>query len=255
MKHLRFYNLSHIGDALADSILLNALAPRPIQYMTHPRNLPHIREWFAPNVELTNYMPSGAEEIWIAQTLHGCTRGLEKYFPGARPHAKPHEYNQVYFDHFRAICERHGLPFPFRTKDDICHVQPKLYQDGEKWDWLVINSECFSGQVVWDEARLAEICRSLPGRVITTHPVPGLPCTRQIAPTLFNIGQLAGRCRFIAGINTGPLWACLTKRAVENCERLIVVDKEHGFFYGGTSVWCRDIDEFSVALGNIQRRF
>jgi hypothetical protein len=259
MKTLRFYNCSHIGDALADSILFNALAPLPIQYMTHPRNLPHVREWFGPHVELTPYMPPGAEEIWITHTLHGGVKGADKFHPGMRAHKTPHIYNQVYFDHFRAICERHQLDFPFRTKDDICHTQPELNRPGDGeylWDWLIVNSECLSGQLErWDEARLAEICLSLPGRVITTHPVPGLPCTRQEAPRLFDVAKVAGRSRIVAGINTGPLWACLTRQMVERAERIVTVDREHGFFYEGKSIWCRDLDEFSICLGNIRRQF
>ena len=259
MKTLRLYNCSHIGDALADSILLNALADCRIEYFCHPRSREAVADFFAPHVELVPFMPKDAEEIWITHTLHGGIRGTDKFHPGMRSHPTPHIYNQVYFDHFRAICERNKVAFPFKSKDDICHQQPELNagnDDWPCWDWLIVNSECFSGQLErWDEPRLAEICRSLPGRVITTHPVPGLPCTRQVAPSLFDVAKVAGRSRIVAGINTGPLWACLTRQMVERADRIVTVDKEHGFFYGAKSVWCRDLDEFSTCLGNLRRQF
>lgn len=255
MKTLRYYNLSHAGDALFDSILLNRLTGHKIEYFMHPKYREAVREWFAPHVTLTDYMPEGAEEIWITHTLHGCVNGMQKFFPGVRPHPSPHIYNQVYLDHFRAICQRAEIECPFKSKEEICHTQSDLNKPGRSYDWLVINSECLSGQIpFWDEARLARIARALPGRVVTTHPVPGLICTRDVAPSLFNIGQLAGRCRFVVGINTGPMIAALTQRMLDRVECFLVLDLLHGFDYRHKTFWTRTLDEFEASCLSLRKR-
>lgn len=247
MEPLRVYNLSHLGDALFDSMLLNRL-DRPIEYFTHPANVNHVWEWFAPHVTLTRHMPEDAVEIWVGQTTIWKARSFR------RPHPTPHIYNQLYLDHWRWICESLDVQFPFETREDICHVQPELHLPGEEWDWLVVNSKPLSNQLdAWDESRLACMALRLPGRVITTHPVPSLPCTRDLAPSLWNIGQLATRCRFIVGINTGPLIACLSVWTLAHAERIIVVDREHGFQYGGKVAWCRNLDEFEATVGRVSR--
>ena len=253
---LKFSNLTHLGDNIYDSILLNSLPEYQIEYFIHPANRKNVKEWFLPHVELVPFMPKGAREIWITHTLWGCVHGTEKQHPGCIKHPTPWIYNQVYFDHFKSICQAENIPFKFQNKDDICHTQSEMDIDGEKWDWLFINSQCFSGQIdIWDEKRFANIARSLPGRVITTYPVKGLPCTRDEYPTLFNIGQLAGRCRFIAGIHTGPMCACLTKYALANMEKLICLDKEHSFVYGDKVEWARNIEEFEGILNRIKLLF
>jgi hypothetical protein len=241
---------------MADSILFNALSDCRILYFTLPRNIPHVREFFGPNVQLMEYMPAGATEIWITQTLVGTNRNHlpPKFWPGCRPHPTLHIYEAVYLDHFRRICRDAGVDCPFTSTMEICHAQPELDEPGDSWDWLIVNSQCLSQQLDhWDEPRLARAALSLPGKVVTTHPVHGLPCTREIAPRLWDIAKLAGRCRFIVGINTGPFWACMTRKALANTERIVVLDQLHGFSYGGKAVWARNYDEFDLCLHRLQR--
>jgi hypothetical protein len=159
-------------------------------------------------------------------------------------------------DHWREICSRLGIAFPFKNRDEICHTGPAFDEAGGSWDWLVVNSECLSGQLpVWDEGRLARLALSLPGRVITTHTVTGLPCTLGLAPRLQDIARLAGRCRFVVGINTGPMIACLTRKMLDRVERLVVVDLLHGFEYrAGKACWCRNLDEFEAAVSTLAQR-
>lgn len=109
-----------------------------------------------------------------------------------------------------------GLPCPFTKSADLLLDDSRIHARSLNYGQdriLFINSRPQSYQWSENVRPLERLLPSLAGRVVTTEVVsPGilpypLPCTRVVAPRLFDIAALAARVDYVIGIDTGPMAA------------------------------------------------
>jgi hypothetical protein len=227
---MNFYNNGHLGDCLWDSILLNKLKKTTNYFYKHNK---YINKWF--NNTNIIYTTEEAFDLWIGNANF---TGYDK----RRIRPKTLQYNELYFNWWKQVCEKLGLEFPFDTKNDILHNLIKT-TNYPKYNWLIINSEPHSGQVEVYNKNKFNYLRKLSGRIITTERVEGYECTRDIAPTLWDIGQLAMGCKHIAGIHTAPFVACISKQTLRQVEYIVGIDRTHRLEYTGVDIrWVDTIE-------------
>jgi hypothetical protein len=96
------------------------------------------------------------------------------------------------------------------------------------FDFLVVNSDFFSNQLILTETQKDLVFEDLIEQIvnngktfITTKKIANYPCTLDTNLSLVNIGQLAKNCKTIIAIATAPFVSVLNKYSLESCEHFI----------------------------------
>ena len=225
---ISWVNEWHLGDHLWHTILMGRLAQAG-----------HEQRYYidrAYHAEMADWMPSGA-------TLHAmedrpddaicCWIGSTPIFM-RRQRGTFCDYLTAYADYFNTFMRTFAPQLHAFTPDDSM-VSPSATGDyAASYDVLLINSEPQSGQWPLDDAVLfkkAQQWRDQGLEVITTRKIAGFACTRDHGLTLFQIGRLARRVRYIVGIHTAPLVACLQADILDRISDLYVLDRRNGFVF------------------------
>ena len=226
----------------------------------------HLKEWFNDNIEFDDNIID-SQDLHIAGARLGF-RNRKIYVELTEPPNDLHigesviasrinkwkgTYNQIYAYHWNTICRKNNIQCNW-VPDDICHTNEKLLNNNyPEFEYLFVNSQPFSGQVDndggWDKIvnKMDVLARKLP--CITTRKVAGVPCTTEIAPSLWQIGQLATKCKRLVGINTAPWVASMSKYTLENVDKIVNYDTNWTFNYSFCK--CVNTNTFEDFMGAI----
>ena len=259
-KEFKFFCDYHLGDQLFVLWLLNEAA----------RLWPHIKLSFCveptyfnevkalarklPNLEVTDKMDGHVQLEW----WHG------DWATHKRNPDRPHFVSSM-LKLQKLIAAAYGLPeLPAIEKTNLllpaeCMDSTHTFNRDFEFDVLFVNSAPLSGQCVgYDANRMNVIAVDLIGRglkVVTTHPCgyENVSVTTELNMTLAQIGELASRCRVVAGVANAPFIATFNELAVQKIERWInygcdVLD------FDDRVVGANSLDEFADLCSQIERR-
>ena len=138
-------------------------------------------------------------------------------------------------------------------------MDPNHALKDQSFDVLFVNSEPMSGQCVGhNHQRMNELALELFAsglKVVTTHPcgLSRIPNTTGLGMTLAQIGELAFRCRVVAGVCNAPFLATFNELAFSNVERWVNYGTDKVDFDAQRVVWAKDMIEFERALDLCRR--
>lgn len=168
-------------------------------------------------------------------------------------HPNKNKYAEFFLWFFGELAFEMGVRNPFAKPDDLLFDYPNLKHNGDagRFDFLIVNSHPLSGQ--WkgynqEEFDALVIDLSKRHQVITTHPVPGVPCTQSKGHSITGIGKLSQACDHILMVSTGCSWTTLNawnKDTVKS--RIILIDSEEIGLSKNTTQ-CREIREARAVL-------
>ena len=200
---MEFHNSFHLGDCLFQLYYLRALD----QYCTFyvmPSYIPELEIHNNGKIELKplNEKTDQSIDTWIGNYLF-------KQLEGSSIFDSIHNrYDKIYMEWFDEISMDLHIdnPFSFPIK------HPELKKTPIKYDWLIINSNPLSGQwQKYDDKKMDQFIRELPGYKITTRPIDGIECTNT---NILEIGKISIQSKRIIAVNTGPIVTCLNEHNI-----------------------------------------
>lgn len=228
LRTVNFHSFGHFGDCLPCIHLLNKV-------IDSNKDINNI--FFTCNTAYHSQLSEIIEhkEIKLTDTLYERSINLWGYpkeitdYSLPFPHHKnfsdkyPHldSVGKMLFKIFQYRCESNDIIFPFNSPNDIIFDE-KIFdiKVSESYDYLVINSNCLSGQMRMNQAtqymifdKFLQKLSKLGKTFITTQQHKQYPCTNRSAA---KVGQLAKNVKCVIGVPTGIYFPCINKYAIEN---------------------------------------
>jgi hypothetical protein len=230
-----------LGDNLAHLHFLRSLAQCRLGHQfihyAHRHYLPQMIEVVCdlPNIQLRDlrYKPADVSSI--------------DAWKNAGQFWETHDYRNDYaafcLEFFAKLAGEMGLHSPFSKPSDLLFDYPALLDYGhDPIDVLVVNSPPLSSQWMgYDGAALDRLALDMferGQRVVTTHPVRGLPCT--LPNTVTAIGGVSIKAKCIVMVSTGPSWPTFNVWA-RDALRIVLIDQERIELTSHTE-HCRTVD-------------
>lgn len=241
MKPLQVYCRYHLGDLFAVAHLMRYCAKlhpeRRFELYMFPCFLPELLCFTedTPNFSLFDLekgIPDRAIDGW---------KNAEKFWEN---HPQKNDYAAFTKRWYRRLIRKFGFtdPAPGLLFDLPCLGERSPIQ--EPYDVLFVNSNPQSGQFL-DYTHensldpMAFALREKGLRVLTTKPIQGFACTRDMNLSCLQIAQTANQIPQLIAVATGPMWLCLNTFVRKERFTLIMAEKEHVNLV--PSVWARTI--------------
>jgi hypothetical protein len=133
---------------------------------------------------------------------------------------------------YKKLSQKMGITCPYKDEYDILYDHPKIKNGYEtpEFDVLLVNSIPFSNQIEYKETDYLNFVDKVIRKgktIITTYKIEGVPCTTDFNLSVMGIGNLATKCKIIAGIGTGAMQCCLNVWTKD--KRFFYIDKHHTF--------------------------
>jgi len=222
---IHLYNEFHLGDCIFLIRFLRYLIdenPKDKYYLYVKADIEELKPFVGKKykkkiiLNLIYNKPENAINTWI---------GKSGFF---YHHKLSPEYNRFYKVFFENLCLELNRDFP--KKWDFF---ADGYEQHEKYDYdvLIINSDCFSNQCndpeMYSELNLLAKKLSRTLKVVSTKKIKGIPCTRNLHPSLYDISIVSMSVKAIIGVITGPMNTTLVKQNKD--KYYAVIDKTTGF--------------------------
>lgn len=242
MRTIHWHNKYHLGDCVYHLHYMQHLQDANLQeqfvqefycnaeYHAEMKNLNrgYDRITFEP------YKPVGID-CWVGQEyneLKAC--GLNTTY----------SYNDIYNRWWNELSDTVGMLHPFIGKYDVLNDNPD-FLDGAKTypiqfysnTILVICPEPKSGQWKYDQSAF--------GKFIANHKGMDVILIKDKSYNLLEIGQIARHCKYIVGIDTGPMSTALNKWSVRDCKGIYICHNYNHYDYGKNVHMIRTNEELS----------
>jgi len=248
----KFKCSAHIGDHIFTLWFLNAAA----QYWPHH----HFSLWIGPNAfdeirRLARKVPN--LEVTDREDGHTieCWMGRDQFYHHFRQHGRFLEFMAQFHAY---LCRKHGLPeWPMKNKLEMLLPADSLDDahalKDEAFDVMFINSAALSGQCGgWDQERVHEMarkCATSGFKTVVTHPCGlDIPTTLSLGLKLNQLGELASRCKIVAGVANAPILATFNEKAFQSVRHWIGYSCDRVNFDDQRVSWAYSPDELELAL-------
>ena len=232
-KIINFKNCYHLGDNIFAFIYLYSIKDYIMSnnikinyYLCGDYIKPYIDDlkdfMKIPNVEVISDKPppEDATDTWIGAALGS---SIDDY--GI-------VQNEYFVKMFSDIGTKLGLPTIDKleyTDEDLLKRYNNFDEKYKNCDILFINSQPASGQynLNSNKEKLNELIRSLSKKykVVTTEKVDDIPSTRDGNLKIKDIGAISTHCKYVIGINTGPIVGCFNTYAFKSVKKWIIFNE------------------------------
>lgn len=259
-KIYKFFNDGHIGDCLISLNFLKKLAKENDIICEFSCNMDYIQSSIyqllefvedEPRIQIVN-MPvegyiwdhskiyrasDGAINLWYPVILNRITNEKETW---------QNDIFKMWFHIGNQIAKELNLKNPFKNIEDVVFYanafkDSALYNEDNsiaKFDFLIINSYCVSGQIklTWEEQdnlfeSIIKILIQNNKTFITTKKIKEYDCTLDYGLSLVKIGQIAKDSRFIIGVPTSPYLIAINELNYKNCEFINISSEIDNLFF------------------------
>ncbi len=145
------------------------------------------------------------------------------FFSKKYPHLE--DVCEMVFKSYQLLCLENNFVPPYNNKFDIFFDEEIVLKDSsiEQYDYIIVNSDCKSGQVHFTLEEQNNIFTSIFTQIIsqgssfiTTKKHGDYPCTCDYGLTIGEIGQLSKNCKMVIGVPTSPFWILINKNSLNN---------------------------------------
>jgi len=248
----RFFCIYNLGDHIFLLWFLNNAAKLypDVDFSFCPRQpyLDEVRRLAAklPNLEIAEKNDGHNLDGWMGQdNIYGRFRGDGSRFIDF----------QIVFH--RMLAEKIGLPnWPIIDRRSMLLPAENMSDNhplkDESFDVLFINSAAMSGQCSgWNQERIHELAVKTARRyrTVVTHPCGcSAPVTTQLGMKLCHLGELASRCRIVAGVTNSPFLSTFNELAFPNVKMWLNYSQDCVNFDNDRVRHCREINDIADAL-------
>ncbi len=235
MNRLYFHNQQHYGDCLISLHFLIGLSQVnniECEFYCNPSYHSQLQELIPENVSafLSNSINQNSIDLWGAKLLHKVQEKYKDKYPLYCDNQP--QYQDIFklcFEMWKCLSKDLELICPFNNKSQIMFDEhPINIVVNKKYDWLLVNSYCLSGQVRYSQKEQDNIFLEIINKLkeknktfITTHKLKDYPSTQDKNLSLVQIAQLSKNCQVIMGVPTSPFWISINKWSFENCDKFI----------------------------------
>lgn len=235
-NELHFYNNYHLGDMgyhihfcnklilqYPDLMIYNYTKDDYIDELNH-----HIYPSNKDNILIKSLKdkPKNSQNCWINRNWEYEKWRKEIFHYG--------NFDFFYIDFYKHLFGELGFESPVNSIDDFLFDHSSIIDfsnDVDNYDFLLINSEPFSGQWFYSERdfdQLIHHIRNSGYTVITTKKskVDGIPCTLDYDYSLLQIGSQAIKSKYVIGVHTSPWLYSLNKYSVDNVNLFICLQNQ-----------------------------
>lgn len=235
------YNGLHLGDCLQSIHFINKVCELndiSFEFACKEEYHSQLKELINPSskVEILPLSKGGELNLWCSDILWRVKDSDPDNYPFyCEKHPALEDVGQMVFKSYEQICLEQNLEFPYKNKFDILFDEEFLKLDSKigQYDFILINSNCLSGQVHFTTqeqndifSMIIEKLISLNKTFITTKKHNEYPCTEDFNLTLGEIGQLSKTCVGIIGVPTSPFWISLNKYSIENGTKYLNITQD-----------------------------
>lgn len=238
MRTVRWINDWHLGDCVYHTHFM-----RKVQEVN-----PDIRQEFAfrskhrHEIEVLNNGVADLISYDGETTPVNFRNSMIDTWVGHEVHRSPHNnYPVIYLNWWKQLCQWAKLNCPFQSIDDVVNDDVRLNIENDflyKPDVLVINCDPGSHQWDYDKMSFAKFfCKNKMELKFFF--------VRECGMNLLRIGQFASKCKYIVGIDTGPMSTALNKYSLANCKGIYICHKYNTFAYNNKIHMIRTNEELA----------
>jgi hypothetical protein len=228
MKIIELYNGAHLGDCVYSIIILNKTAiflekdDIHINLYCNQQYLRQLQEFIKSKRIILHPLEHKGLEIWI-----GNREFTNNFFDvgGKIP------YDEFYVRFANELYNKLNIPLIIDKieyeDDDLLVRYNRLPEKYKNVDYLIINSQPMSGQVLYIPFNWSQMVRKLSqnNKVVTTLKINGINCTLDEGLSIKDIAAISTNAKNIIAINTGPFAGCLNVYALNYVKKWVVYDK------------------------------
>lgn len=232
MREIYLHNKYHLGDCISIlHFLINASKINDVIFKFHCNNsyynqLHEFIIYHTDKIQLIDNVGPNSIDTWVAaygDYVH--LRGIAGFNNGERP-----DQAIINLTHWTRLAQMMNISNPFSKTTDIIYNEKVLSEEckhSEKYDWLIINSLPYSGQIEKhitfnDFKNIITQILQKDQTFITTVKYGNYPCTIDYNLSVVEIGKLAKNVKNIIGIATGPMHLTINKFSLNNLENFII---------------------------------
>lgn len=229
MQH--FYNKYNLGDCLVSIHFLNKLLEKnnfECNFYCKDEYHKELQPLINSNskINLNPASESKGINLWVSNILWR-VKDVEgenyPFFSKKYPHLE--DVCEMVFKSHKLLCLENNFIFPYNNKFDIFFDEEIVLKDSNigQYDYIIVNSDCNSGQVHFTSQENDNIFTSIITQIIsqgssfiTTKKHGEYPCTCDYGLTIGEIGQLSKNCKMVIGVPTSPFWILINKNSLNN---------------------------------------
>jgi hypothetical protein len=238
---LDFYNKFHLGDCLVSIHFLNKLLDKNNLNINFYCNIEYhnqLKEFISLNnkIKLLPIESSKGTNLWCGEILHKVKSSNEKNYPFfCFTYPELEDVLKMVYESYKLVSAELNLVFPFKNKYDVIFDEEILSEEPKigYFDYLIINSDCKSGQVSFSIKEQDEIFYYIIDKIkqsnksfITTKKLGNYPCTLDENLSIVEIGQLSKKAIKVIGVPTSLFWITLNKFAIFNKTKFINITQD-----------------------------
>lgn len=238
---LNFYNEFHLGDCLVALHFLNKLTKKnsitanfycDTEYHTQLKRLINSSK----RIKLLPKKNSKGTNLWCGEILHRVKNLKGESYPFfCSNYPELEDVVKMVYESYKLVSDELNLIFPFNSEYDVLFDEDILNEESKigYFDYLLINSDCKSGQVSFTAKEQDEIFTNIINKIkqtdksfITTKKLGNYPCTSDENLSIVEIGQLSKKAIKVIGLPTSPFWISLNKFAILNKTKFLNITQD-----------------------------
>ena len=239
------YNGLHLGDQIFTCIFFynikNYIEKNNINiiYYIHEQYIAQVKEFIiSPNITLASYQETGIN-VWI-----GNTEIRNNYFDNKNQNNGKVKLDIMLKEFFNNVADLLTIPTKMMdfsyTDEDLIIRYNNLNDKYKNLDVLIINSDCFSGQINMNIPFIDNMNKTIKNlnkryKISTTKKLDNINCTTDEGLTIKTIAAISINCKIVIAINTGPIVGLLNTYTLENVRKIFILDNvssyEHNKFH------------------------
>lgn len=232
----------HLGDCLVSLHFLNKLCESNphigCEFSCGEEYHSQLKELINPknNIVLFPKMRGGKINLWCSNILFRVQdRDRSNYPFFTKRYPDLQDVCEMVFKSYELISLENNLVSPYKNKYDILFDEYIIESDliNEKYDVLLVNSDCLSGQVNFSGQQQIDIFANIIEKLkkhnktfITTKKYQNYPSVQDKGLSIGKIGCLSNNCEMIIGVPTSPFWITLTKKNIEKKTKFINITQD-----------------------------
>jgi hypothetical protein len=251
-----FVNNAHIGDCLISLHFLKKLAQKnnvvcqfscDLQYMGNSVN--QLLEFVSdePRIRILSQPVENSINLWYPVILQRIENSGKEPYPFYKygEDVWHGDIFKIWYHIGNQVAQELRLKPAFDNVEEVI-FDGELFRrdtllngvDGQpqKFDFLIINSYCMSGQVKFTPQQqdqffdfLIQFIIQNNKTFITTQKLRDYPCTTDYNLSLVQLAQIAKNCKVIIGVPTSPYLIAINDQSYKNCE-FINISHDYLFF-------------------------
>jgi hypothetical protein len=249
MKQVNLVNIFNLGDGIFIMNYLHQISEYLIEndihvtYYCNPLYKRQLEEFVVSCkglvcTEPLDSAPVDAIDTWIQLSF---------------PIFNKYPFNDFLVNHLNRIGKKIQLPkirTLFYNDSDLDARYERMPDSCRNVDILFINAAPQSDQYEYKKSDWDALAHELVGagyKLVSTSLIRGVESTIRHSMTVKDIAAIAGYAKYIVGVNSGPVAACLNDKAIRSVQRWFLFDNNMKYKYP-TIQMCSSLDEVRLRL-------